>query len=707
MNRTIAIFILTGVELAAQGFSCRRVETPPLTIRAGGLSELLPDILLSCTGGTPVAAGSAVPKFEILAISNGPLGNRIVPPPKLPEEPNLFAPPPPVLLWNDALLIVDDPPPASQRPCVPAEDADSCAATGATAPNVFQGKQLQSNVVVFRQIPINPPGAGRTRLIRIANLRADVSKLPATRALVQIQLAAQIFDSRGGSVPLQFEERVDAEARPAFKFEVRTSGDGAVTAPNPALTVTPAMVPQNNPGPATAINLKFTEQFAGAFRRRNLGTSGNGPTFVVDQANPGIVAGTESGFFNSAFPVRNQLNVAGLADSGTRLKVVITDIPDNVQIWVSGRDVSPGTSNYSERAPRALLTYTDANGSGPFAQTFSSVGGYSLVFPIQGTVTAVWEVVAADPDQVEELSFSIRLLAPNGVAHLGVAQAHGTIGPVFTGVPLPGASPDAPLIPSIPSFTPPLLDEPIPAFRVVPVINQASLTAVSAASYLGEAVAPDSVVAAFASGITPTTEVAGLAPAPTLAGVNVDVIDFTGTSRPAPLFVVSPGQINFLLDAATKPGPAVVNVSRAGQNLAVGYLRVDPVAPGLFSARGDGRGVAAGEAIYSDGVTSSLARFDAAAGLWIAEPVAVNRTARAFLSLRGTGIRGRTSLTNVRLSVGGEVIPVESAGRLDGAPGVDQVRAGPLPASLAGRGEVPVILTVDGKIANELKVTIQ
>ncbi len=39
--------------------------------------------------------------------------------------------------------------------------------------------------------------------------------------------------------------------------------------------------------------------------------------------------------------------------------------------------------------------------------------------------------------------------------------------------------------------------------------------------------------------------------------------------------------------------------------------------------------------------------------------------------------------------------------------GVDQLNIGPLPRSLAGRGTVDVIVTVDGKQANTLQVAFQ
>jgi uncharacterized protein (TIGR03437 family) len=40
-------------------------------------------------------------------------------------------------------------------------------------------------------------------------------------------------------------------------------------------------------------------------------------------------------------------------------------------------------------------------------------------------------------------------------------------------------------------------------------------------------------------------------------------------------------------------------------------------------------------------------------------------------------------------------------------PGLDQINLGPLPSSLAGAGQVNIVVTVDGQTANTVTVTIQ
>lgn len=85
--------------------------------------------------------------------------------------------------------------------------------------------------------------------------------------------------------------------------------------------------------------------------------------------------------------------------------------------------------------------------------------------------------------------------------------------------------------------------------------------------------------------------------------------------------------------------------------------------------------------------------------------VPIDVSSPVFVSLYGTGIRGRTTLEGVEVRAGGLRLPVQFAGA-QGAPGLDQVNV-ELPASLAGRGEIPIVLSVDGKVANTVTLRIQ
>jgi uncharacterized protein (TIGR03437 family) len=78
-----------------------------------------------------------------------------------------------------------------------------------------------------------------------------------------------------------------------------------------------------------------------------------------------------------------------------------------------------------------------------------------------------------------------------------------------------------------------------------------------------------------------------------------------------------------------------------------------------------------------------------------------------FLSLFGSGIRGRSSLSAVTSTLGDVALPVQFAGPKGPLVGLDQVNVGPLPVSLTGRGELNLVVMVDGKKANTVTASIK
>jgi uncharacterized protein (TIGR03437 family) len=76
------------------------------------------------------------------------------------------------------------------------------------------------------------------------------------------------------------------------------------------------------------------------------------------------------------------------------------------------------------------------------------------------------------------------------------------------------------------------------------------------------------------------------------------------------------------------------------------------------------------------------------------------------VTLFGTGLRKNTDLTRVRATIGGVDAPVLFAGAQGQFAGLDQVNL-QLSRSLQGRGEVPIILTVDGQTANTSTINVR
>jgi uncharacterized protein (TIGR03437 family) len=92
-------------------------------------------------------------------------------------------------------------------------------------------------------------------------------------------------------------------------------------------------------------------------------------------------------------------------------------------------------------------------------------------------------------------------------------------------------------------------------------------------------VAPNSIASAFGGSMSNTTVLATSVPLPTsLDGVSVAV---NGTD--APLFFVSPNQINFLIPGFTSLGTASISVKRNGSVTHVGSVNVLQIVAGFFN----------------------------------------------------------------------------------------------------------------------------
>jgi uncharacterized protein (TIGR03437 family) len=687
------VYVLLPLSLLGQGqFTCERTGTP-VNVRSEGLAELLSDVVLTCTGGTPVARGATLPAFQIVVTANASLTSRVLVPGTTGTG------------LSEVLLVVDEPSFIDQVGCLASAAGDACPSGQASqgAPNVFQGRQMQANSITFRSVPLNPPGTQGTRTLRITNLRADVAALSLhTPTPSSVSLAVQIFDQNGSAVPIRSSESSSGDIRTGSLFAVRTIADTAPALRGmPPITIPPASLPVGAPQLLTGFNLKFTEGFAGAFRRRNAGTSSESPFFMTVQATPGMPYSTESGFLNTLFPNQMKMDSAGLADTGTRLLARFENVPKDVLIWVSTRDVRAGTTQFSETQPRAILTSADTNGGGPLTPVKPSINGLAQIPVVNGFATAVWEVISASPVRLQDISFGAAISAQTANPGQGTVQVRAGLAPLAV---KEGTNDALPLFANTAT--------PVPAFAVSNLLTVPAINTVSAASYAAPVAAPGSIVASFGSNLAAASTFASDTPLPdALAGTSVELIDSTGTKAVAPLFFVSPSQINYVVSPEMQPGPILVNVLSNTRLVASGYLQLDSVAPSLFSANGDGCGVAAGEALTSSGgpsVSSPLVVWDTSRTAWIARPVSLSAPNEfVFLTLYGTGIRGRTRITDVRATAGGLPVPVTYAGTQGIYPGLDQVNIGPLPRSLAGRGVVDVVVSVGANTSNAVQLYIQ
>lgn len=235
---------------------------------------------------------------------------------------------------------------------------------------------------------------------------------------------------------------------------------------------------------------------------------------------------------------------------------------------------------------------------------------------------------------------------------------------------------------------------------------------VSAANYRGLELAPDSIVAAFGTNLASATAVATTQPLPySLAGTTVVVRDSLGATYPAQLFFASPFQVNFLLPARAWTGLARITITNSQGETTLALTQLGRLSPALFTANSDGQGVAAALAlrVRADGSQQyePVAVFDAEQNKYIARPIDFGpESDQVYLVLFGTGFRNLEALRVVGVSIGGTAVPVQYAGAQGGFAGLDQINVR-LPRALAGRGEVEVNVTVEGKAANPVKVYLR
>lgn len=236
-----------------------------------------------------------------------------------------------------------------------------------------------------------------------------------------------------------------------------------------------------------------------------------------------------------------------------------------------------------------------------------------------------------------------------------------------------------------------------------------AMASVSAASFALGAVAAESIVAGFGANLSAMTATAETLPLPTaLGGVSVVVRDALGVERAAPLFFVSPTQINYQVPPGTALGEAAVTVLQGGQAVAGGTLQVAAVAPGIFLS-GTGIPAAFVLRVKEDGaqIYEPVAQFNAENSRFELVPIDLGpETDQLFFVGFGTGIRNRSDLSAVTAMIGGMGVEVLFAGAQGSLIGVDQFNLR-IPRSLAGRGVVDLMLQVDGKAANTVTLDIR
>ena len=250
------------------------------------------------------------------------------------------------------------------------------------------------------------------------------------------------------------------------------------------------------------------------------------------------------------------------------------------------------------------------------------------------------------------------------------------------------------------------------AGQMLTVLQAGNAVSVSGANYARTSLAQESIISVFGTGLTAgATSSAQKVPLPTLlGGTIVKVKDSSGIERLAPLFFVSPSQVNYQLPPGTAVGTATVTIMNGAGLISVENVQITTVNPGLFSADATGKGLAAAvvQRIKADGTEQyeQVAQIDSQ-GRLVALPIDMGPASdQVFLVLFGTGIKLRSALSAVTARISEKPAEVLYAGAQGGYVGLDQVNLR-LSRDLIGSGTVEIKITVDGKIANTVTVSIR
>jgi hypothetical protein len=316
------------------------------------------------------------------------------------------------------------------------EVAVSAVGGSTAAANIYQGYlgAVGSNTVTFYGVPVLPPvTSGVSRVFRITNIRFPVVGLGN-----QQQILASVSTSPSTVLPL---------VQAGFPVGVVISPGLTSKASSPTI-----FAQCNSQNIGLSSTLTFTEGFATAFKTRvvpcvGLLTPTTCPAYSAEGTNTGpyfqnipgglyngFASNSESGFIiPSDVSTTASIYTAGLADYGTRLKAVFSNIPAGITLYVS--TVSEGTApvigGQTLLSSYAVLVATgtgestsDGTAFTPIAATVAAgtLGNPLPAVPLaansSGQATAVWEVTNSQPSKVESLVFDV---------YIGYAAAPGTI----------------------------------------------------------------------------------------------------------------------------------------------------------------------------------------------------------------------------------------------------------------------------------------
>ncbi len=400
-------------------------DTTP-SIRAEGKTELVGNLVITCTGGPTPTDGAPLSKTSITVDFGVPVTSRVsgttsevlltIDAPGsvttlLSQTPN-FGPSADVSVCttytaagcpafaNQFVSGVWTMSSATNHPPAPAPPLDPTTMT--TAANVYVGQydSTKPNQITFIGVPVLPvANVSFQRVYKVINARVNPGSATAITA------TASVTPATGALMGLNLANTTASVATASASLVSSLTARGA------SLCAAEALVPGGNSLPSNLATLTFKEGFASAFK---ILANENGTTLTNISGNP-----------VAAMPV------PATADSATRLKAVFANVPANVKLYVSLAPVSDYlTPSASITAVAQLLATQGVAGEVQVGSALAiSDGNANGTVPVkQVTITkgageVVWEVTAAAKADVETLNFAVYavydLVTPPAVGNTG------------------------------------------------------------------------------------------------------------------------------------------------------------------------------------------------------------------------------------------------------------------------------------------------
>jgi len=459
----VALVVGLTVPMSAQGVTttCNSSSAPPL-VRAEGYTELVGDYVLTCTGGTPTAAGQPVTQVNLTVFLTTNITSKITA----------------GGLYDEALLIIDEP----NTPTNPTRPILNCGATGAADtgisgpgvcsivsdgnpshtysgaggngnygsgnPNIFQGRlgiaqnAGQNNIVVFNGVPFDPPGTSTTRTLRITNIRADAEFTGVASTFAQAQIQMNVAFNGTQPITINQPQLIVAYVQHGLIVSAATGSSG-ITGVSFGANLGFLQCNSENPKALTTAGsygtsyfdntqaaVRFQEGFASSWKPRNIalmlsnGTANgvgawqyNGTaTFTGTDAVqnvPGANYSTESGFeFNSSNTALSPNPPSGVSSAA---------VPANGSVPLSSTSTGINQAGSATQGTRLALSLGNVpQGVSLFVLPVlylyrqNNSSGSSVLPYVAGNVTGVAVLTSTDVNSDTAFSAAITATTPAG-----------------------------------------------------------------------------------------------------------------------------------------------------------------------------------------------------------------------------------------------------------------------------------------------------